>query len=56
MGNYSYGVLLWELLTSEVPYHNLESFCVAYGVAHDKFSLPIPDTCPSDALRQILVN
>lgn len=43
---YSYGVVLWELLTCEVPYRGVEDLAVAYGVAVNKLTLPIPKTCP----------
>uniref|UniRef100_A0A4X2K1E0 Mitogen-activated protein kinase kinase kinase n=1 Tax=Vombatus ursinus TaxID=29139 RepID=A0A4X2K1E0_VOMUR len=41
-----YGVLLWELLTGEVPYRGIDGLAVAYGVAVNKLTLPIPSTCP----------
>lgn len=43
---FSYGVLLWELLTGEVPYRGIDGLAVAYGVAVNKLTLPIPSTCP----------
>ncbi|XP_072153735.1 mitogen-activated protein kinase kinase kinase 11 isoform X2 [Bemisia tabaci] len=43
---WSYGVLLWELLTGETPYKGIDALAVAYGVATNKLSLPIPSTCP----------
>ena len=43
---YSYGVVLWELLTGEKPYGNLNAFVVAYGVGRGTLSLPIPAGCP----------
>ncbi|XP_029106764.1 mitogen-activated protein kinase kinase kinase 11-like [Scleropages formosus] len=43
---WSYGVLLWELLTGEVPYKGIDGLAVAYGVAVNKLTLPIPSTCP----------
>ncbi|CAG9762478.1 unnamed protein product [Ceutorhynchus assimilis] len=43
---WSYGVLLWELLTGEVPYKGIDTLAVAYGVACNKLTLPIPSTCP----------
>ncbi|XP_058117236.1 mitogen-activated protein kinase kinase kinase 11-like [Anopheles coustani] len=43
---WSYGVLLWELLTGEVPYKGFDSLSVAYGVAVNSLRLPIPKTCP----------
>ncbi|XP_060922515.1 mitogen-activated protein kinase kinase kinase 11 [Limanda limanda] len=43
---WSYGVLLWELLTGESPYKGIDGLAVAYGVAVNKLTLPIPSTCP----------
>ncbi|XP_018579524.1 mitogen-activated protein kinase kinase kinase 11 isoform X3 [Anoplophora glabripennis] len=43
---WSYGVLLWELLTGETPYKGIDTLAVAYGVAVNKLTLPIPTTCP----------
>eukprot|EP00794_Sanderia_malayensis_P020095 gene20095-22065_t len=43
---WSYGVVLWELLTGQVPYHGIENLAIAYGVAMNKLTLPIPSTCP----------
>ncbi|XP_035387642.1 mitogen-activated protein kinase kinase kinase 21 isoform X1 [Electrophorus electricus] len=43
---WSYGVLLWELLTGEVPYRGIDGLAVAYGVAVNKLTLPVPSTCP----------
>lgn len=44
---WSYGVLLWELLTGETPYKGIDTLAVAYGVAVNKLTLPIPSTCPT---------
>ncbi|XP_041352732.1 mitogen-activated protein kinase kinase kinase 11-like isoform X2 [Gigantopelta aegis] len=44
---WSYGVVLWELLTGETPYKGIDALGVAYGVAVNKLTLPIPSTCPS---------
>uniref|UniRef100_A0A6M2DSG4 mitogen-activated protein kinase kinase kinase n=1 Tax=Xenopsylla cheopis TaxID=163159 RepID=A0A6M2DSG4_XENCH len=43
---WSYGVLLWELLTGQTPYKGIDALAVAYGVAVNKLTLPIPSTCP----------
>ncbi|CAL8361993.1 unnamed protein product [Merluccius merluccius] len=43
---WSFGVLLWELLTGEVPYREIDALAVAYGVAMNKLTLPVPSTCP----------
>ncbi|KAF8773059.1 Mitogen-activated protein kinase kinase kinase like protein [Argiope bruennichi] len=44
---WSYGVVLWELLTGETPYKGIDALAVAYGVAVNKLTLPIPSTCPA---------
>ncbi|XP_032295529.1 mitogen-activated protein kinase kinase kinase isoform X1 [Drosophila virilis] len=43
---WSYGVLLWELITGETPYKGFDPLSVAYGVAVNTLTLPIPKTCP----------
>jgi len=43
---WSYGVLLWELLTCEVPYRNVDSSAIIWGVGSNSLQLPIPKTCP----------
>uniref|UniRef100_A0A8C2QPA7 mitogen-activated protein kinase kinase kinase n=1 Tax=Cricetulus griseus TaxID=10029 RepID=A0A8C2QPA7_CRIGR len=48
---WSFGVLLWELLTGEVPYRQIDALAVAYGVAMNKLTLPIPSTCPEPFAR-----
>ncbi|XP_069750079.1 mitogen-activated protein kinase kinase kinase 11 [Narcine bancroftii] len=48
---WSYGVLLWELLTGEIPYKGIDGLAVAYGVAVNKLTLPIPSTCPETFAR-----
>lgn len=39
-------MLLWELLTGETPYKGIDTLAIAYGVAVNKLTLPIPSTCP----------
>ncbi|KAI4797998.1 hypothetical protein KUCAC02_024705 [Chaenocephalus aceratus] len=48
---YIYGVLLWELLTGEVPFRGIDGLAVAYGVAMNKLALPVPLTCPEPFAR-----
>ncbi|XP_002731591.2 mitogen-activated protein kinase kinase kinase 9-like [Saccoglossus kowalevskii] len=48
---WSFGVLLWELLTGQLPYKGIDGLAVAYGVAVNKLTLPIPSTCPSPFSR-----
>jgi len=42
----SYGVVVWELLTGEIPYQGLEGVAIAFGIGTFTLSLPIPDDCP----------
>ena len=44
----SFGVLLWECLTGEIPYRDFDQMSVAYGIATYNYSLPIPTTCPEE--------
>ncbi|XP_026762255.1 mitogen-activated protein kinase kinase kinase 12-like [Galleria mellonella] len=43
---WSYGIVLWELLTQKVPYDGLSTCAVTFGVGSEKLSLPLPDTFP----------
>lgn len=43
---WSYGVVLWELLTGEAPYKDVEESCIIYGVGTKSMKLHIPSTCP----------
>ena len=38
--------MLWELLTGQTPYKGIDDLAIAYGVAVNKLTLPIPTTCP----------
>lgn len=43
---WSYGVVLWELLTCETPYKDVDSSAIMFGVGNYSLHLPIPTTCP----------
>eukprot|EP00038_Savillea_parva_P005806 m.160089 g.160089 ORF g.160089 m.160089 type:complete len:815 (+) comp11898_c0_seq1:573-3017(+) len=43
---WSYGVVLWELLTGEVPYRGVEQGAIIFGVAMKSLHLPVPTTAP----------
>ncbi|XP_011495720.1 PREDICTED: mitogen-activated protein kinase kinase kinase 13 [Ceratosolen solmsi marchali] len=43
---WSYGVVLWELLSGEIPYKDVDSSAIMYGVGNNSLRLPIPTTCP----------
>lgn len=51
---WSFGVVLWELLTCEVPYKDIDSSAIIWGVGNNTLSLPIPKGCPQGF--QFLVN
>ncbi|KAI0234971.1 Mitogen-activated protein kinase kinase kinase 20 [Lamellibrachia satsuma] len=48
---WSYGVMLWELLTHEVPFLGIEGFQVAWLVVEREERLTIPKTCPEHFTR-----
>ncbi|KAI8431227.1 hypothetical protein MSG28_001264 [Choristoneura fumiferana] len=50
---WSFGVVLWELLTQEVPYKNMETHAIMWGVGTDTISLPVPATVP-DSMQLLL--
>ncbi|XP_066542507.1 mitogen-activated protein kinase kinase kinase 20 isoform X2 [Hoplias malabaricus] len=43
---YSYGVVLWEMLTREIPFKGLEGLQVAWLVVEKNERLTIPSSCP----------
>jgi serine/threonine protein kinase len=43
---WSYGVLVWELLTRQRPYDNFDQSAIIYGVGSGALNLPIPASCP----------
>lgn len=50
---WSYGVVLWEMLTCEIPYKDVDSSAIIWGVGNNTLRLPIPETCP-DGFRLIV--
>ncbi|XP_016108940.1 mitogen-activated protein kinase kinase kinase 13-like [Sinocyclocheilus grahami] len=43
---WSFGVVLWELLTGEIPYKDVDSSAIIWGVGSNSLHLPVPSTCP----------
>ncbi|XP_059055078.1 mitogen-activated protein kinase kinase kinase 12-like [Achroia grisella] len=52
---WSYGVVLWELLTQKVPYDGLSTCAVTFGVGSEKLSLALPSTFP-EQLRLLITH
>ncbi|XP_050514638.1 mitogen-activated protein kinase kinase kinase 13-A isoform X3 [Diabrotica virgifera virgifera] len=50
---WSYGVVLWELITCEVPYDGMNQGAIMYSVGSGKLIPPIPSTCP-DGFKLIM--
>ncbi|EDV26942.1 uncharacterized protein TRIADDRAFT_1653, partial [Trichoplax adhaerens] len=50
---WSFGVVLWELVTGEIPYKDVPSATIMYGVGTNSLQLPIPSTCP-DGLKLLM--
>lgn len=44
---WSYAVVLWEMLSKEVPYAGLSEFRIYTMIAEDKVKLVIPESCPT---------
>lgn len=42
----SFGVVLWELLTGEIPYKDVDSSAIIWGVGSNSLHLPVPTGCP----------
>ncbi|XP_033728080.1 mitogen-activated protein kinase kinase kinase 13-A-like [Pecten maximus] len=43
---WSFGVVLWELLSAEIPYKDVDSSAIIWGVGSNSLHLPVPTTCP----------
>uniref|UniRef100_A0A674DA69 Mitogen-activated protein kinase kinase kinase 20-like n=1 Tax=Salmo trutta TaxID=8032 RepID=A0A674DA69_SALTR len=50
---YSYGVVLWEMLTREIPFKGLEGLQVAWLVVEKSERLTIPSSCP-DSFAELM--
>ncbi|UJR13381.1 hypothetical protein I4U23_000397 [Adineta vaga] len=43
---WSFGIVVWEILTCAVPYNNIDPSAVMWGVGKGSLTLPIPDSVP----------
>lgn len=43
---WSFGVVLWELLTGELPYKGVDAGAIVWGVGSNSLHLPVPSTAP----------
>lgn len=49
----SFGVVMWEMLTGEVPYKDVDSSAIIWGVGNNSLHLPVPESCP-DSFKLLL--
>uniref|UniRef100_A0A3P8VVG0 Mitogen-activated protein kinase kinase kinase 12 n=1 Tax=Cynoglossus semilaevis TaxID=244447 RepID=A0A3P8VVG0_CYNSE len=50
---WSFGVVMWEMLTGEVPYKDVDSSAIIWGVGNNSLQLPVPEGCP-DSFKLLL--
>jgi len=43
---YSFGVIMWEVVARQPPFHGLQTMQIAYAVANQGLRPTIPSTCP----------
>lgn len=52
---YSFGIILWEILTREVPFRDLSPFAIAHEVCESNSRPLIPQNCPPKLAKLIQV-
>ncbi|KAM7534608.1 hypothetical protein Aperf_G00000107131 [Anoplocephala perfoliata] len=45
---WSFGVIVWEILACEVPFNGVDCGAIIYGIASNRFTLPISTACPTE--------
>lgn len=43
---YSFGIILWEMFTGEIPYHDMSTIQAAFAVVDKEVRPPVPANCP----------
>lgn len=44
---YSYGIILWEVVSRKEPFKGLNPYAIAYKVGSEGLQLEIPEECPA---------
>ena len=48
---FSYAVVVWELLTRQIPFKDFAPHQITFKVCHDDLRLEIPEDCPEDLAK-----
>jgi tRNA A-37 threonylcarbamoyl transferase component Bud32 len=51
---FSYGIVLWELVTREEPFAGMPAFQVIFAVGTKGVRLPLPSVCPPELIKLIV--
>ncbi|CAG2169222.1 unnamed protein product [Oppiella nova] len=51
---WSFGVVLWELMNCEIPYRDVDSSAVIWGVGNSSLTLPIPTKCFPEGFQLLM--
>lgn len=51
---FSYGIVLWELVTREEPFAGMPAFQVIFAVGNKGTRLPLPPVCPPELIKLIV--
>jgi len=52
---YSYGIMLWELITAEIPFKQMRDVQVSYAVANNNARPMIPQNCPPKLAKLVRI-
>jgi tRNA A-37 threonylcarbamoyl transferase component Bud32 len=51
---FSYGIVLWELVTRDEPFAGMPAFQVIFAVGNKSARLPLPQVCPPELIKLIV--